>query len=167
MSTLNIQLLWRKLKIPKLSLFASWPGTMIIPQWLELPMSRTIFYGPKDVRAFEVRLYLCLHFKVCTLWWTGPGRAVKTLSLPFIPRPTSFIVTHHSLSCPYIHLLSFDISYGHKMFMFIITETKNLSHKPHIVLLWEEVWNYSGLHISKISWPLLCRIQFPFYKIET
>ena len=37
--------------IPKLSLFASWPGTMINPQWLELPMSRTIFYGPKDVRA--------------------------------------------------------------------------------------------------------------------
>ena len=42
--------------IPKLSLFVSWPGTMINPQWLELPMSRTIFYGPKDVRAIEVRL---------------------------------------------------------------------------------------------------------------
>ena len=39
----------KKKKIPKLSLFASWPGTMINPQWLELPMSRTIFYGPKDV----------------------------------------------------------------------------------------------------------------------
>ena len=41
----------------KLSQFASWPGTMINPQWRELPMSRTIFYGPKDVRAIEVRLY--------------------------------------------------------------------------------------------------------------
>ena len=30
---------------------------MINPHWLELPMSRTIFYGPKDVRAIEVRLY--------------------------------------------------------------------------------------------------------------
>ena len=30
---------------------------MIIPQWLELPMSRTNFHGPKDVRAIEVRLY--------------------------------------------------------------------------------------------------------------
>ena len=30
---------------------------MINPQWLELLMSRTIFYGPKDVRATEVRLY--------------------------------------------------------------------------------------------------------------
>ena len=27
------------------------------PQWLELPMFRTNFHGPKDVRAIEVRLY--------------------------------------------------------------------------------------------------------------
>ena len=31
---------------------------MINPQWLELPMSRTIFYCPKDVRAIDVRLYI-------------------------------------------------------------------------------------------------------------
>ena len=31
---------------------------MINPEWLELPMSRTIFYGPKDVRAIEIRLYI-------------------------------------------------------------------------------------------------------------
>ena len=31
---------------------------MINPQWLELPMSRTNFHGPKDVRAIEIRLYL-------------------------------------------------------------------------------------------------------------
>ena len=31
---------------------------MINPQWLELPISRTIFYGPKDVRAIEFRLYI-------------------------------------------------------------------------------------------------------------
>ena len=30
---------------------------MINPQWLELPMSRANFHGPKDVRAIEVRLY--------------------------------------------------------------------------------------------------------------
>ena len=34
---------------------------MINSQWLELPMSRTIFYGPKDVRAIEIRLYLDKH----------------------------------------------------------------------------------------------------------
>ena len=42
---------------PKLSPFASWPGVMINPQWLELHMSRTNFHGPKDLRAIEVRLY--------------------------------------------------------------------------------------------------------------
>ena len=56
-STLNIQLLCRKSKKnPKLSIFASWPGTMFNLQWLELPMSRTIFNGPKDIRAIEIRL---------------------------------------------------------------------------------------------------------------
>ena len=30
---------------------------MIKPQWLEQPVSRTNFHGPKDVRAIEVRLY--------------------------------------------------------------------------------------------------------------
>ena len=34
---------------------------MINPQWLELPMSRTDFHGPKDVRAIEVRLYFDLN----------------------------------------------------------------------------------------------------------
>ena len=31
---------------------------MINPQCLELPMSRTQFHGPIDVRAIEVRLYM-------------------------------------------------------------------------------------------------------------
>ena len=31
---------------------------MINPQWLELPISRTNFHGPKDVRAIEVQQYL-------------------------------------------------------------------------------------------------------------
>ena len=31
---------------------------MINPQWLELPMSLTNFYGPKDIRANEIRLYI-------------------------------------------------------------------------------------------------------------
>ena len=53
---------------PKLSPFASWTGAMINPQWLELPMSRTNFHGPKDVWATEVRLYLNRHvFVMCTL----------------------------------------------------------------------------------------------------
>ena len=30
---------------------------MINPQWLKLPMFRTNFHGPKDVRDIEIRLY--------------------------------------------------------------------------------------------------------------
>ena len=61
MSTLNIQLLCRKSKKINLNyrhLLPEWFGTIINPQWLEPPMSRTNFHGPKDVRAIEIRLYL-------------------------------------------------------------------------------------------------------------
>ena len=61
MSALNIQLLCRKSKKKKKSLNYRHllpDGTIINPQWLEPHMSRTIFYGPKDVRAIEVRLYV-------------------------------------------------------------------------------------------------------------
>ena len=51
MSTLNIQLLGRRsIDFPELAIFASRPGA------LELPMARTLFHGPKGVRAIEVRL---------------------------------------------------------------------------------------------------------------
>ena len=40
----------------KLSPFASCPGTIINPQWLELPVSRIHFHGPKDVWAIEILL---------------------------------------------------------------------------------------------------------------
>ena len=36
--------------------------SMIYRQRLKLPMSRTNFHGPKDVRAIEVRLYISLIF---------------------------------------------------------------------------------------------------------
>ena len=58
MSTLNIQLLCRRsIDSPELAIFASRPGAMINLHWL-VPMARTIFHGPKGVRAIEVRLYL-------------------------------------------------------------------------------------------------------------
>ena len=57
MTTLNIQLLCRTIDFPELAIFASRPGAMINLHWLELPMARTIFHGPKGVRAIEVRLY--------------------------------------------------------------------------------------------------------------
>ena len=59
MSTPNIQLLCRKSKrFPKIITVCFLTGAMVNPQWLELPISRTNFHGPKDVRAIEVRLYI-------------------------------------------------------------------------------------------------------------
>ena len=40
--------------------YASWPGAIINPKWLKLPLSRTKFHGPKGVRAIEVRLFFLL-----------------------------------------------------------------------------------------------------------
>ena len=52
MSTLNIQILCRRsIYFTELATFASRPGAMINHHWLELPMARTIFHGPKGVRA--------------------------------------------------------------------------------------------------------------------
>ena len=50
-------------RIPKIYAFLpSCPGALINPHWLELPLSRTNFHGPKGVRAIEVLLY---YSKVC------------------------------------------------------------------------------------------------------
>ena len=58
MSTLNIQLVYRKSKkFPKLSLFASWPGAMIKPQWLECPYLEQISTVPK---MFEQMKFDCM-----------------------------------------------------------------------------------------------------------
>ena len=55
-----IQLLCRRsIYFTELAIFASRPSAMIMINlhWLELPMARTIFHGPKIVRAIYVRLY--------------------------------------------------------------------------------------------------------------
>ena len=53
MSTLNIPLSFIENPnvILKVHPFASCPGLMSNPQWLELPIARTNFHSPKDVRA--------------------------------------------------------------------------------------------------------------------
>ena len=71
MSTLNIPLLNRRSKgFQKLLPFASCHCAMINSQWLELPISRTIFQDPKMFEP-EVRLYVkelrCLNvYGICT-----------------------------------------------------------------------------------------------------
>ena len=68
---------------PKLSLFASWAGAMINPQWLELPMSRTNFHGPKDVRAIEVRLYFVSLCSAPTRVRVCVNRKINIIYLPY------------------------------------------------------------------------------------
>ena len=58
MSTLNIQLLCRRsIDFQELAIFASRTGAMINLHWLELPMARTIFHGPK---VFEPLKFDCI-----------------------------------------------------------------------------------------------------------
>ena len=57
---------------------------MINPQWLELPMFRTNFHGPKDVRAIEVRLYLLsFQYKQVNLHAYRAGFYKKLISIKF------------------------------------------------------------------------------------
>ena len=59
MSTLKIQLLCRlSTDFQELAIFAFRPGAMIHLHWPEIPIARTIFHGPKGVRAIKVRLYM-------------------------------------------------------------------------------------------------------------
>ena len=44
--------------------FAILSGTMINHQWLELPISRISYHGPKDFRAIEVRVYLSIYLSM-------------------------------------------------------------------------------------------------------
>ena len=57
MSALNIPLFLEACKdIYILFLFVSLSGAMVSLNWLELPISRKKFQGPKDVLVCEVRL---------------------------------------------------------------------------------------------------------------
>ena len=75
--TLHTIILLDREDILKLFIFASVPGAMINIHWLELPMSRTNFYGPKDIPAIEVWLYLPKYSDILTgnhtaKYWKGP-----------------------------------------------------------------------------------------------
>ena len=51
----------RSIDFPELAIFAFRPGAMINLHWFEPPMARTLFHGPKGVRAIEVRLYIIIN----------------------------------------------------------------------------------------------------------
>ena len=60
------QLTFMLKKLKRYPYYASWPGAIINPHWLELPLSRTNFHGPKGVESLKFYcLYIlphtCLH----------------------------------------------------------------------------------------------------------
>ena len=71
---------------------------MINPQWLELPMSRTNFLGPRDVRAIEVQLYNILtppllnvtishySYQSVMIAWSKPGAGLFLTPPPPPPK---------------------------------------------------------------------------------
>ena len=55
-------IVWKIENTPKLSLFASWRGTVINPQWLELPMVPKMFeplkFDCSRIRKFAILRYV-------------------------------------------------------------------------------------------------------------
>ena len=48
---------------------------MIIPQWLDLSLSRKQFHGPKEVRAIEIRLHVFFFFFFFFFFTNGSSKA--------------------------------------------------------------------------------------------
>ena len=62
MSTLNILVCVENHKdFPKLSLFASWTGAMINPQWLEIPVSNKFPWPQRCSSQWGSTVYYCIH----------------------------------------------------------------------------------------------------------
>ena len=72
----------RSIDFPELAIFASRPGAMINLHWLELPMARTLFHGPKCGRAIEVRLYMYNPVSILRKYITGRYRPVRIADVP-------------------------------------------------------------------------------------
>ena len=83
MSTHKIPSCYRNSK--RYPYYASCPGAIINPHWLELPLSRTNFHGPKVVRTIEVLLYIgtCL-IGVAEAYLGTVG--LPKMDLPYIDR---------------------------------------------------------------------------------
>ena len=69
--------------------FPSRPCTMVNPHWLELP----IFYGPKDVRAIEVRLQLQIKGGIYKM----SQRTTKPTITPVWPEKTQISLYIHQV----------------------------------------------------------------------
>ena len=99
MNTLNTPLSYRRSKYHHL---LPNHGAMINSQWLELPISRTIFHGPKDVRAIEV---LCISIiataMLCLVSLFCHRSVFRYLGKAFLLKPHLYFL-FYSLFCIFI-----------------------------------------------------------------
>ena len=118
--------------VPKIYLFAFWPGAMIKLQWLELLMVRTYFLGPKDVWASEIRLYLHVPDEinptnknnipryrmsiVSSISWIGSSETLSWTDRR-IQCLVSYICLRHGITCPQTYA---SYACADKVFAFLI-----------------------------------------------
>ena len=115
---------------------------MINPQWLELPMSRTNFHGPKDVRAIEVRLYLVYFFQQTCIFSFTFYRIFAVCGLVYNNKITHSDNCRHCDSSThyFTHFLRFqhiyDLLINLKILIFALNKTTNVSSLIHLKHRW-------------------------------
>ena len=97
-------------KIEKTSLnYVHWPGVIINPQWLEVPMSRINLDGPKLFRAIEVRLYLLfIHISTRTIKMSLVNTFIGLITKTYSSLSCKFYKTWISQLCVWLKNIEID-----------------------------------------------------------
>ena len=112
---------------------------MFNPQWLELPISRTNFHGPKDVRDIEVLLYfdtgainwkritniLAINFGLMPMYPTSARWVTKCVDLDLTPHCSNLYV--YCLVRPVFPILkakTINVSYDISNYQFLLSGWK-------------------------------------------
>ena len=129
---------------------------MTNPQWLELPMFRTNFHGPKDVRAIEGRLYIVLVLlymllmsRVNCFWWDIT--LTRLLARHYVNTPFLRDITLTSLCELYISKPPFQIRHflKHKILIFFSISTRKHQRSLIRVFAWYFV-SRKGFKLSSL-----------------
>ena len=85
---------------------------MINPQWLELPMSRTNFHGPKDVQPlkFDCSMFFCFFF-------SNSRRKIPNLTKSTLAKNFEYVSVAKCIKMPSKH----NFFFNQKAFIYIIS----------------------------------------------
>ena len=119
-------------------------------QWLELPIFWTVFHGPKDVRAIEVRLYF-------SFWkyyhkWEQRGPIIQQTHFRFEQNKTvlnlnALITTTTDDTLKYLFLFFREYKVWH--FIWVFCESTVLTLKQYIINTADDILKYLFLCISE------------------